>query len=472
LADTARSLMSLLGQRIDPHGNTHVDWRGVLLLAGPLIANNAIQAVLNLTDTWFVGRLSTDALAAVGAVQWLTLVAIMLFGGVGLAVQALVAQAIGSRRRARASQATWTGLWATLCVMPLFLIVAYSGAWLLKPFALDAHLEQLSLEFWQPRIAGGFLAVALWAVLGFFNGIGSTRIALAINALVGIANIGFNQLFIFEFNLGVAGAAWGTNCAMLLGIAAGLLLFLKPSTAKQFHSRTTWQLRMPLLIKQWKWGFPMGLMIAADVVGIALFQLMQVRVSSIAGATTQVVVMLTSIAYMPAVGMSLAGTTLVGQAIGANDKAWAYRIGNAVILLATGYMAVVGILLGLAGPWLLPLFVEANDPNAHAVISLGIQLIWIGGAYQMFDGLNIASGSCLRGAGDATIPAILVIALSWGLFVPVAHMLTFDQHHGWFDLLPQFGFGAMGGWFALLGYIVLLGLALLWRWRSRVWARA
>jgi multidrug resistance protein, MATE family len=181
--------------------------------------------------------------------------------------------------------------------------------------------------------------------------------------------------------------------------------------------------------------------------------------------------MLTSVAYMPAVGMSLAGTTLVGQAIGANDRAWAYRIGNAVILLATGYMAVVGVLLGIVGPWLIPLFVEANDPNAQAVVALGIQLIWIGGAYQMFDGLNIACGSCLRGAGDATVPALLVIGLSWGLFVPVAHMFTFEQHNGWFDLLPQFGFGTIGGWVALLGYIVLLGLALLWRWRSRVWAR-
>jgi MATE family multidrug resistance protein len=215
----------------------------------------------------------------------------------------------------------------------------------------------------------------------------------------------------------------------------------------------------------------MGLMIAADMVGIALFQLMQVRVGAIDGAATQVVMMLTSVAYMPAVGISLAGTTLVGQSIGAGNRQWAYRIGTSVIVLATAYMAIVGIALGLAGPVLLPLFVSPHDPHSSQVIALGVTVIWIGGAYQMFDGLNIASGCCLRGAGDTTIPAVLVIVLSWFVFVPIAHMTTFTSDNGWFGGLPQFGFGAIGGWAALLLYIVLLGSTMLWRWRARAWQK-
>lgn len=466
-----RSNSLLPAQRIDAQGNAHVHWRGVWLLAAPMIANNAIQMVLNLTDTWFIGRISTTALAAMGSVQWLTLVAIMLFGGVGLAVQTVVAQAYGAKRWKRSSQAAWIGLWATLGCIPIFVGVGLGGSTVLHWFGLDTRIETLAMEFWRPRLFGGFLAVALWAVLGFFNGIGKPKYSLWVNCLVGLANIVLNWWFIVHLKLGIAGSAWATNLAMLLGVLIGLMLFTSTAMQARYRSRLTWRLRVPLLWKQWKLGFPMGLMIAADMVGISLFQLMQVRVSEIDGAVTQIAMMLTSIAFMPAVGISLAGTTLVGQSIGAGDRNWAYRIGSAVILLATSYMALVGILLGLAAPWLFPFFVAANDAQAQAVIQLGLTVMWIAAAYQLFDGLNISCGFCLRGAGDTAIPAILVIGLSWLVFVPVAHALTFRSDEGWIGGLPQFGFGSVGGWVALLGYIVLLGLVMLWRWRARAWQK-
>jgi MATE family multidrug resistance protein len=103
---------ALPAQRIDAAGTAHVDLRAILRLAGPLMATNAVQALLNLTDLWFIGRLSTDAVAAMGAIYWIMSCAILLFGGVGLAVQTFVAQAHGSRRGARASRALWNALWA------------------------------------------------------------------------------------------------------------------------------------------------------------------------------------------------------------------------------------------------------------------------------------------------------------------------------------------------------------------------
>jgi MATE family multidrug resistance protein len=64
---------------------------------------------------------------------------------------------------------------------------------------------------------------------------------------------------------------------------------------------------------------------------------------------------------------------------------------------------------------------------------------------------------------------VLFLVCSWGVFVPLAHALSFAPGQGWVDLLPQFGFGALGGWSALLVYVVLLGSALLLRWRSGRW---
>ncbi len=459
----------LPGQRVDTHGRMRVDWKFVLALAGPFVANSAVQAVLNLTDTWFVGRISTPALAAIASIHWIVLVCIMLLGGVGLAVQTIVAQAYGGRRRLRAAQATWTALWAALATAPLFALLAFAGAPLLSLFDLDPQVSALAVEYWIPRMAGASLGVALWAVLGFFNGIARPQVTLAVDLGVAVLNALLNQLLIVELGLGIAGSAWATTIALGFGVIAALVIFLSPRVHREFKSRFTWHLHPGRLLSQLKFGFPMGLLFAADLIGFALFQLMQVKLSPVDGAATQIAMMLTSIAYMPALGFAMTGTTLVGQSIGAGDRNWARQIGNSIIALCTGYMACVGLLVAAAGPWLVPTFVPAADPLAVDVIRTGTVILWIAAAYQLFDGLNFGSSFCLRGAGDAIVPAMMVIALSWLLFVPAAHMLTFAPGQGWVDWMPQFGLGAVGGWIAAVLYICALGLTMYFRWRSGAW---
>mgnify|MGYP000063991952 CR=1 FL=1 len=75
------------------------------------------------------------------------------------------------------------------------------------------------------------------------------------------------------------------------------------------------------------------------------------------------------------------------------------------------------------------------------------------------------------GAGDSNVPAMMVIALSWFLFVPTAHMLSFKAGQGWIDWLPQFGLGAVGGWIAAVIYICALGLTMWLRWRTSAWEK-
>ena len=116
----------LPARRVDAAGVAHVELRAVLALAVPLVANSAVQTILNLTDLWFIGHISTTALAAVGAVSWLVIAVVLLLAGTGMAVQTCVAQCYGAGRYNRAAQATWTGLWGILCVAPLFFAVAFS----------------------------------------------------------------------------------------------------------------------------------------------------------------------------------------------------------------------------------------------------------------------------------------------------------------------------------------------------------
>lgn len=467
--DTPNNLLP--GQRVSASGRLGLDYRALTALAVPFMLNSAVQAVLNTTDTWFVGRLSPAATSAIGAVYWPVLVFILLFGGVSLSVQTLVAQAYGGRRYIRASQATWTALWGSLAVIPVFAALAFGGAAIFSPFGIPDGTLKLALEYWFPRMLGAPLGIALYSVLGFFNGIARPLITLRITLTVALLNALLNQIFIFNWGLGVAGSAWATGAAQLAGLLTALAWFLGGTTRRRFRSHLTGRLRVRALFEQFGLGLPMGLLYAADILGFALFQLMQVRLGNVDGASTQIVLMLTSFCYMPAVGIAMAGTTFVGQAIGARARDWAFTVGNSIILLSVVYMGLVGVLVAAAGPWLMPWFANGGDPQSPAVVAKGRLLLWIAAGYQLFDGFNISSGACLRGAGDVRIPSLMVLALSWSLFMPLAHALTFKPGAGWVDWLPQFGFGSVGGWFAALIYICCLGLMLNLRWRSGAWRR-
>jgi MATE family multidrug resistance protein len=404
-------------------------------------------------------------------VQWLVIVVVLVLGGVGTAVQTVVAQSYGARRYRRGAQAAWTALWATLCAAPVFVVVGASSHLLLAPFGFEPQIERLASEFWFPRVAGASFGAAVWAMLGFFNGIGRPRVTVLITAATAIANALFNQLFIFRLGLGIAGSGWATTVAQALGLLLAVAIFLCADYRDTYKSHLTWKPNAGRLREQFRLGFPMGLLPAADLLGISIFQMMQVRLGTAGGAATQMVMILTSVAYMPGYGIASAGTTLVGQSIGAGNREWAMRVGTHVIFLAALYMGGIGVLLALAGPWVLPLFTGAHDVDAAAATALGTQLLWLAAGYQFFDGLNLGSGLCLRGAGDATVPVALVLPVSWLVFVPLAHSFTFAPGQGWVDFLPQFGWGAIGGWVALLVYVMLLGSTLFLRWRSRAWQR-
>jgi MATE family multidrug resistance protein len=465
------SAVSLPARRFDATGKPHVDLRAILRLAAPLMATNAVQALLNLTDLWFIGRLSTDATAAIGAIYWIVTCAVLLFGGVGLAVQTFVAQAHGSRRGARASRALWNALWASLAIVPVFLVLAWLGPWILRPFSLEPHVEQLALEFWRPRMAGAFIGSMAWATLGFFNGISQVRYTLIVVLTTTVTNAIANQFFMFDLGLGIRGSAWGTNVAQLTGLAMSMAFFLRADIARKYRSRITWRPRLGVIRAQLVVGLPIGVMYGADVLGLALSQMMIATTSAVGAAATQIVMALTSMAYMPTIGIALAGTTLVGQSIGAGDRDWANRMGNVVISMCAGLMGCIAVLLLVVGPWVLALFVKADDPNATAVVALGLTLLWPAAAYQIFDGLYCGSGFCLRGAGDTRVPAATALVLSWFFYVPLAHTLVFTPDQAWIGGLPQAGLGAKGGWIALMSYCTLLGLSMFWRWRHGAWRR-
>jgi MATE family multidrug resistance protein len=443
----------------------------ILRLAGPLIVTNAIQALLNLTDTWFLGRLSTDAMAAMAAIYWVVTCVIMLVAGVSLAAQAFVAQAFGAGRLRRASRAAWSGIWAGFLIVPVCVALAYGGETLIAQFALPANTTALATQYWWPRVLGLPLGIVVWSLMSFFNGISQTRITMIVAVVALLANVPLNQWFIFDLGYGMAGAAWATNIAQLLSLLLGLGIFLSRHYRDRFASHLTYRLDLATQRRMLSVGLPTGFMYAADLIGVALSQIMIAQASVPGAAATQVVVMLTSAAYQPTLGIAAAGATLVGQAIGARDIDYARRLGNRVILLCVGCMVSIAALLLLTRAAVIPWFFGSGDSATQAAMAIAFLLLWPAAAYQAFDGLYFGAGFALRAAGDTRVPALLAVLLSFGIYVPLAHCLVFTPEQAWVDGLPQFGLAALGGWLALMCYAILLGGSMYWRWRSGIWQR-
>ena len=459
----------LPASRLDATGKVRFDARAFAALAWPLILNNSLQAVLNLTDTWFISRISPTATAGVGAIYWLVLAATLLVGGVAMCVQTFVAQEFGGGHFRRAGQSAWAGVWASLATTPLFLGLAFAAPLMLAPFGLPGPVADVANDYWMPRMLGQPLGLALWALMGFLNGIGKTRASLMLSVVVLVFNAALNPLLMFTCGLGVAGSAWATNAAQVLGMGLTLVVLLGPEYRRRYALHLTWRPRLKTFRRNFALGLPMGLVASADLLGGALFQLFITKTGAVGGAATQVAFMLTSLCYLPGLGFASAGTTFVGQAIGAGSRDWAAKLGNLTILISAGYMGLMGLLLAALGPWLMPAFVNTATPEGAAVVELGTRVLWLAAIYQCFDGLNFGSSFCLRGAGDVKVPALLVVVLSWGFWIPATHILTFGPGEGLVDFLPALGLGAYGGWLAIVTYVVLLGSAMFWRWRSGAW---
>jgi MATE family multidrug resistance protein len=443
--------------------------RQLLRLSAPLVAASSVQVVLGLTDTWFVGRLSVDALAAMASVQWLSVAMIMLIGGGSLAAQLLAAQAVGAGRFDRASQATWTCLWAVFLLVPVFAVGAWAGALLLPAMGLGHEVTQLAVDYWGPRLLGAPLGLGLAVLMGFFNGLGRPRVALVAALAVALTNAALNEVFIFVLGWGMAGAAWATTVAQGLTLAALLPYFLNERHRRQYRTHDSWRFDARRLIAVLRLGVPLGVLFASDLLAFALFQVLQVRHSTLHGAATQIAMQIISVAYLVGAGVAEASSLLVGQAFGRGDVNAARAVHRACLRLLLVMMGALGFGLALFGPWLAPRFISAADPQAVEVARLAVTLLWIGAAYQLADAAYLSSEFALRGAGDVGFTARLVLLLSLFLLTPLVHLLTFSPGQGFVEGAPGLGWGAPGGWAALVLYMFTLAIATSLRWRSGRW---
>ena len=200
-------------------------------------------------------------------------------------------------------------------------------------------------------------------------------------------------------------------------------------------------------------GFPMGVQFFMEVGAYLVFSILVGWVGDTALAANQVAIRVMSISFMVAFGIGVAATTLVGHHQGENRSDLAKAVGRRSVLLMVGYSLLCGVLFIAAPRLLAGIFTPVGD-----VIETTVSLLYAAALFQIFDGVNMVGYGALRGAGDTRWPLWVVIAVHWGVGIPLVYILTI-----------ALGYGALGTWVGMCAMMLIQAALIFYRFESDRW---
>ncbi len=420
-----------------------------------MLVGQAGQVVMQMTDTFMVGRLGPVPLAGAAlAGNFLMFAMYFSYGSLG-AVAPRIAQAFGGGDQDAAGAASRAGLALALAVG----VVVAGCLSAMAPFL--GHLGQPQEVV---QITGGFLVLLALSLPAALVSLVLGQTAEAVNrpwpvvVFMGVAlvlNGVLNYALIFgHFGcpaLGLEGAGWATLISRWTQ-ATGMALWIHYGEGIRrfaiFRRRTD----RALLRSLFREGLPVAGQDVLEGGSFAVGSLMMGWVGTTAMAANQVAISIASLAWMFPAALSMAAGVRVAQAVGAGDRAAARLSGITGVAVGTGLMAVCAVIYVLFGRTFAGMFTTDRE-----VAAMAGTLVIIAGVYQISDAIQSVSLGALRGILDNRVPLVANAVCYWVLSLPTVYFLTFPL-----------GLGAVGMWLGYLPWMVLTGIFFLWRFLHRV----
>ncbi|MBW2734554.1 MAG: MATE family efflux transporter [Deltaproteobacteria bacterium] len=394
--------------------------RRILRLALPIIAAMASQNIVNLVDTAMVGQLGSAALGAVGMASMVNWLAASFFNGLGAGVQVIVARRMGEGDERGATKALHGALvLVVLVVLPYSLLLATRGTGIFSLLSSDPKVVEQGVPYLQIRLYAAAFVVANFSFRGYWNGTGRPGVYLRTILVIHISNIVLNYLLIYGKGgfprLGTTGAGIATAVSAGLGTLIHVSLAWRHARAAGFLRRSGWD--GGILRNVLRLSAPTGVQMVFLSAGFVAFY----RIAELLGtrelAVTNVLINLSMVCVLPAMGFGLAATTLVGQALGAGNPQAASRWGWSTAGIASAAMLMMGLTLAAFPQLWLGLLM--NDPEAEA---LGVAPLVLLGSMQVVDGVGNVLSQTLIGAGAVRAVMGASVLLQWGVFLPLAYV--------------------------------------------------
>ena len=429
--------------------------RAMVRLALPIVAVQLGQMLMGVVDTIMVGHVSPEAIAAV-ALGNLYFFGAAIFGmGALMALDPVVAQAVGAGDTIGVARGVQRGLILALGLSVVATALLLPARPVLGLLRQPAGVADVAATYARVEIVGilpfylfGALRQSLQAI---------KRVAPIVGAIVAgnLTNVGLNYLWIYG-NLGfpaggAIGSAWATSVSrwvMLALLLAVAWRSLRPQLIPLRREALAWEpLRRMVVL-----GAPIGIQYELEYGVFAVVGIMMGWMGMEQLAGHQVALNLASLALMVPLGVSAAAAVLVGHAVGRGDIAEARRAAAAGLVAGVGFMSASALVM-----LLLPMSLARIYTTDAGVAALAASLIPIAGVFQVFDGIQVVSIGILRGVADTRAPMVVNVLGFWLVGLPVSAALGFGA-----------GGGPRGLWWGLTVGLMLVALILVWRVRRRL----
>ena len=441
----------------EPPDPAHTERPEIWALALPSILGNLSYTMVGMVQIKFIATLGAEGLAAVGAGQRIFFAMQAILMAVTAGTTALVARAWGAGDYTEASRVTMASL---VLGGAMSLVIGILGILFAHPIASVFGLDETTLAMATLNIrwflvfnvvfAGTFiLSAALRAS-------GDAWSPLWMSVGINVLNIPLLYAFIFGHwgapEMGVAGSAVAAGISFSIGTGTLLVMWIRQKFRVKHVKGGWWRkarlralldIGYPAALEQgvFQLGFFAFLMLIGNYYGTEAFAAYNIGVSMLAVCMTV------------GFGFSIAGSTLVGQNLGANDPEAAARSGWRSLIFAILSMGTLGVFIILFAREITGFFI-GDEP---LTISYTVQFIYLLGGSMPLMAVEFALGGALRGAGDTRFP---LIATTLGLIVVRCGLAGIATYLG----LPVFYVYA-----ALVGDYLLKSVLLIWRFHKGKW---
>lgn len=431
-------------------------------MAIPVIIENFLQVLLGISDTYFVSKISGQAIAAVGMTNLLMNVLIAFFIAIGTGAVALTARAHGSGDENRVDNIARQAIVLSLYIgVVLGLVLYITRTPILKMLGAEGQVLALGHTYFKSVAIPSVILSLLMVVSSLFKSVGNTKITMKVGILMNGVNILLDIILIFGFGpippMGILGAGLATTFARLLGAIILLYVWLvhhdKGKTFSQWL--VAFQLRKSGVYNILKIGIPAGLEKLFMRFGQLIYGWMIIKIGTADYIGHNIAGAIESVSYLPAMGFGVASSVLVGQYLGAGQKEKAKTAGLSAFIMGSVMMMVIAIAFFFGGEWLTAQYTD--DPLVIEKSTAVLKLIAL---FQPFLCSTMVVSSALQGAGETKIPMVLTLLGIWGLRITGVYV---------FGL--QMGIGLFGVWIAYVLDIVFRGSLLVYffvkgKWQS------
>jgi len=393
-------------------------------LAWPIILANILQTAYQLIDTFWLGRLGANAVAAVSISFPILFLILSLGAGLTLAGTVIVSQYKGAENQDQVNYSSSQTVFVIFFISVLLAIVGYfSSTPLMKLIGAGPEILSDSVSYFQVSSFGFIFLFMFYVFQSLMRGIGNVLLPMYIVLATVFLNLILDPLFIFGLGpipgFGVAGAAVASVITQGLSALTGLIILFRGNKGIKINfSRMKFD--FPWTRKMFNIGIPSSMEMSTRAAGMTVMVMLVTSFGSEVVAAYGIGSRILSLIVVPALGFAMATTTLVGQNIGAGKIKRAERIGNLSTKIAFFGLTAVGLLLfAFAEP--ITAFFVPNDPSVIRDGSLFIKImapsVGVLGVQQVLNGV-------FNGAGFTKASLLISVFALWIIRFPTAFVLS------------------------------------------------